>query len=58
MPHRIVDGWPGIVVVVYGDCSNTLWLLLKCMAEGESSRTILDRLRLGEMIVLVGCNCN
>ena len=28
------------------------------MVEGELSRTILGMLRLGEMIVLVGCSCN
>ena len=47
MPHKIVDGWPGIVVVVYIDCSNMLWPCPSCMVEGESSCTILGRFRLG-----------
>ena len=46
MPRRIVDGYLGIVVVVYVDCSNILWLLLGCMVEGELFRTILGRLPL------------
>ena len=29
-----------------------------CVVEGAWSRTILGRLRLGEMILLVGCSCN
>ena len=47
MPRRIVDGWPGIVVVVSVDCSNILWPYLRCMVEGESSRIIPGRLFLG-----------
>ena len=46
MSRRKVDGWPGIVVVVYVDCSNILWPYLSYMVEGESSRTIPGRLHL------------
>ena len=47
----MMDGWPGTVVVVYGDWSNIRWPHLRCVVEDESSRTILGMLRLGEMIV-------
>ena len=54
----IVDGWPGNVVVVYVGWSNIRWPHLRCMVEGEWSRTILGMPRLGEMMGLVGCSCN
>ena len=53
-----MDGLPGTVVVVYGDWSNIRWPHLMCVVEGESSPTILGMLRLGEILVLVGCTCN
>ena len=59
MPRRTVDGWPGITVVVYVDCSSTLWPGPSRMVEDESSRTTnSDMLRLGWMIRPVGCSCN